>query len=94
MLPPPTVSFSSQLCPVELFHPISDRLYTYIEVGDTPVDLPPVTVGSGRRGSRWQAPVGDGACVPISPVDTASLDMDIHGVYADTLVALEGLLIG
>ena len=63
-------------------------------MGDTPVDLPPVAVGSGRRGGRGQAPVGDWARVPVSPVDTAGLDMDIHGIYADTLIALECLLVG
>lgn len=37
--------------------------------------------------------VGDGACVPVGPIDTAGLDMDIHGIDADTLVTLEGLLV-
>lgn len=31
--------------------------------------------------------------MPVGPIDTASLDMDIHGVDADSLVTLEGLLI-
>lgn len=72
----------------------SVRLGIYIEVSDAPVDLPPVTVGSGRRCSGWQAPIGDRARVPVGPVDTAGLDVNIHGVYADALIALEGLLVG
>lgn len=72
----------------------SVRLGIYIEVSDAPVDLPPVTVGSGRRCSRWQAPIGDRARVPVGPVDTAGLDVNIHGVYPDALIALEGLLVG
>lgn len=67
--------------------------YTHIEVGDTSVDLPPVTVGSGGRCGRWQAAEGDGARVPVGPVDTAGLNMDVHGIDADALVTLEGLLI-
>lgn len=31
--------------------------------------------------------------MPVGPVDTASLDVDIHGIDADTLVTLEGLLV-
>lgn len=62
-------------------------------MGDTPVNLSSVSVGSGRRGSRWQAAIGDGACVPVGPIDTASLDVDIHGINADTLITLEGLLV-
>lgn len=31
--------------------------------------------------------------MPVGPVDAASLDMDIHGIDADALVTLEGLLI-
>lgn len=72
----------------------SVSLGTYIEMGDTTVELPPVTVGSGRRSSWWQAPIGDCACVPVSPVDAACLDVDIHGIYSDTLITLEGLLVG
>jgi hypothetical protein len=78
---------------MELFHPVYVRMGAYIEMGDTPVDLSPVTVRSGRRCSRWQASIGDGACVPVGPIDAASLDMDIHGINADTLITLEGLLI-
>lgn len=62
-------------------------------MGDTSVNLSPVAIGSGGRSSRGQAAVGDGACVPVGPIDTASLDMDIHSVDADSLVTLEGLLI-
>ena len=69
------------------------RLGTHIEVGDAPVNLSPVAIGSGGWCSRGQAAVGDGACVPVGPVDAASLDMDIHGIDADALVTLEGLLI-
>lgn len=32
--------------------------------------------------------------MPVGPVDTAGLDVNIHGVYSDALVALEGLLVG
>lgn len=69
------------------------RLGTHIEVGDAPVNLSPMAIGSGGRCSRGQAAVGDGACVPVGPVDAASLDVDIHGIDADALVTLEGLLI-
>lgn len=31
--------------------------------------------------------------MPVGPVDVASLDVDIHGVDADALVTLEGLLV-
>ena len=31
--------------------------------------------------------------MPVGPVDAASLDVDIHGIDADALVTLEGLLI-
>lgn len=31
--------------------------------------------------------------MPVGPIDTASLDMDIHGIDADALITLEGLLI-
>lgn len=68
-------------------------LGAYIEVGDTPVNLSPVAIGSGGRRGRRQAAVGDGARVPVGPIDTASFDVDIHGINADTLVTLEGLLI-
>lgn len=78
---------------MELFHSIHASVGTHVEVGDTPVNLSPVAVGSGRRCSRWQAAVGDGARVPVGPIDTASLDMDIHGINADALVALECLLV-
>lgn len=62
-------------------------------MGDTPVNLSPVAVGSGGRCGRWQAAVGDGARVPVGPIDTAGFDVDIHGINADTLVTLEGLLV-
>lgn len=65
----------------------------HIEVGDTPVNLSPMPIGSGRRRSRWQAAEGDGARVPVGPVDAASLDVDIHGIDADALITLEGLLV-
>lgn len=79
--------FPSNLCGS---HP---RWGAHIEVGDTPVNLSPVAVGSGGRCGRWQAAVGDGARVPVGPIDTAGLDMDIHGIDTDTLVTLEGLLV-
>lgn len=31
--------------------------------------------------------------MPVGPIDTAGLDMDIHGIDADTFVTLEGLLV-
>lgn len=31
--------------------------------------------------------------MPVGPVDMASLDVDIHGIDADALVTLEGLLV-
>lgn len=71
----------------------SPRLGAHIKVGDTPVDLSPVAIGSSGRRGGGQAPVGDGARVPVGPVDAAGLDVDIHGVDADALVALEGLLV-
>lgn len=83
-------SLPTQPVPPCRSHP---RLGAHIKVGDTPVNLSPVAIGSGGRCSRWQAAVGDGARVPIGPVDAASLDMDIHGIDADTLITLEGLLI-
>lgn len=65
----------------------------HIKVGDAPVNLSPVTIGSGGRRSGGQAAVGDGARVPVGPVDAARLDVHIHGVDADALIALEGLLV-
>lgn len=69
------------------------RLGAHIEVGDTSVNLPPVSIRSGGRSGRWQAAVGDGACVPVGPIDPACLDVDIHSINANTLITLEGLLI-
>lgn len=82
---PPT-----QSVPPRRSHP---RLGAHIEVGDAPVNLSPVAIGSGGRRCRGQAAVGDGARVPVGPVDVASLDVDIHGIDADALVTLEGLLV-
>lgn len=85
-------------CSLESLHPVNPwrlhpRLGAHIEVGDTSVNLSPVAIGSSGRRGRGQAAVGDGARVPVGPIDTASLDVDVHGVDAHSLVTLEGLLV-
>lgn len=85
-------------CSLESLHPVNPcrlhpRLGAHIEVGDTSVNLSPVAIGSSGRRGRGQAAVGDGARVPVGPIDTASLDVDVHGIDAHSLVTLEGLLV-
>lgn len=67
---------------------------TYIQVGDTTVNLPSVAIGCTGARWRWQFPTRDAPCVPVGPVDLITLDIHIHRSDADILISLEGRFIG
>lgn len=68
-------------------------MYTYLQVGDPGVTLASITVAIRRRGGGGQIIGRDAPGVPICPINTVCLDMQVHGINAYVGITLEYLLV-
>lgn len=65
----------------------------YLQVGDPGSSLTSVAIAVGGRGGRGQIIGRYAACVPIGPVNTVGLDVNVHSINANICISLENLLI-